>query len=163
MRDATMDRLSRRGKFSVTANDGVYEARLKAHGPYHGRSWCTTDEGDLYEHLHLGATDWHGTGADLGALLASCEEESRPRWRDIDELVWSIKYRRDTRTTGPPLPSYRRWYGWSPGIGRWLRTSSHAHEYLKGYERDLRIEREFVEERKVQEARRQRQMSKAKS
>lgn len=141
-----LDRLGRRGTLTITVKDGVYDVRLKTPGPYGGRSWCTTDEADFWGHLHLGARDWHGDGRDLDALLATCDEESRPRWRTVDDLVWGVTYRRRTRTLGPPLPSYRRWAGWRPGMERWLRTSSHAHEYLVGYERDLMEERRFLAE-----------------
>lgn len=151
MGDAFMmiERLSRRGTLTITAEHGTYDVSFKAPGPYQGRAWCTQDEGDLWEHCHLGATNWHGEGADLGALLIECEEASRPRLRDLDDLRAAITYRRATRTCGPPLPSYMRWKGWRPGEGRWLRTSSHAYEYLGGYERDLKIEREFKSERRT--------------
>lgn len=151
---ATLNRLSRRGTVTIVAKDGTFDVTLKTPGPYRGRGSCSTDEADFWDYLHLGATNWRGSGADLDALLACCEEETRPRWRDIDDLVWAIESRRDTRTTGPPLPSYRRWHGWSPGIGRWLRTHSHAYEYLAGYERDRRDERKFEAERAADEARR---------
>ncbi len=147
-------RLSRRGTLTITARDGIYAVRFKAPGPYQGRAWCTTDEGDLWEHCHLGASDWHGEGTDLPALLVECEEATRPRYRDADEMRSAIDYRRATRTLGPPLPSYMRWHGWRPGMERWLRTSSHAYEYQGGYLRDLNIEREFNEQQEASRERR---------
>lgn len=146
-----IDRLSRRGVLKITAEDCSYEVTFKAHGPWLGG--CTTDKHDLYQHCYLGAKNWHGEGADLVALVAECEEATRPRHRDVDELVYAIEARRDSRTHGPPLPTYQRWNGWRPGVERWLRTSSHAQEYVGGYLRDLEIEREFIVERKTMEAR----------
>lgn len=153
--ESALDRLSRRGKLTINATDGCFEVNFKAPGPYRGRSWCTTDEADLYEHCHLGATDWQGDGPDLTSLIIECEEATRPRERDVDDLVWAIENRRDSRTYGPPLPSYMRWHGWRPGQGRrWLRTFSHQSEYLAGYLRDLKTEREFNAERREAEIRR---------
>ncbi len=140
---ATPDRLSRRGTLTITAKDGVYAVTFKASGPYRGRAWCTTDEADLWEHCHLGASDWHDEGNDLAALLTECEQVTRPRERSVNELAWAITCRRASRVYGPPLPSYMRWRGWNPGHDRWLRTFAHSHEYLAGYLRDVEIEREF--------------------
>jgi hypothetical protein len=142
-RDSALGRLSRRGKVTITAEDGSYEVSFKASGPYRGRGWCTIDEADLWNHCHLGATNWHGEGTDVRALIATCEEETRPRQRDVDDLVWEIEYRRHSRTHGPPLPSYRRWHGWRPETERWLRTFSHQHEHLGGYERDVKEAQQF--------------------
>jgi hypothetical protein len=147
------DRLGRRGKLAITAEDGVFTVRLVAPGPYVG-GWCTSDKGDLFEHCHLGAKDWHGEGSDLAALLVECDEQSRPRPNGPDDLRFAIEYRRSTRTCGPPLPSYRRWYGWAPGHERWLRTSSHQYEYLDGYLRDLKGEIVFEEEQAASRLRR---------
>jgi len=139
-------RLSRRGQVTIEADDGDYTVTFKAPGPYRGRAWCTTDEADLYEHCHLGAKDWRGEGRELASLLAECEEATRPRSRPVVDLVWEIERRRTTRTLGPPLPSYIRWDGWRPGQERWLRTSSHASEYLGGYLRYVEAERKFEDE-----------------
>lgn len=148
-----LDRLSRRGELTIQAKDGALDVRLVIPGPY-VRGSCSTDKADLFEHCHLGAKDWHGEGDDLAALLAACEDESRPRAREVDDLVWEIEWRRDSRTHGPPLPTYQRWRGWTPGHDRWLRTSSHAFEYLGGFERDLRAEQDFEDERAADRARR---------
>lgn len=152
-RTEIMDRLGRRGVLTVTAQDGSYELTFKAHGPWIGGR-CTTDKHDLFEHCRLGAKNWHGEGSDLDALLVLCEMESRPDTHDIDDLVWSIERRRDSRTCGPPLPTYMRWHGWRPGDERWLRTFSHANEYLAGYLRDIDEQRKFDAERAVAAARR---------
>lgn len=149
----TLNRLSRRGKLTITAADGHYQLHLKAPGPYLGRAWCTSDEADFWQHCHLGATTWYGEGPDLDVLLAECEEVSRPRYRDVDDLRWEIERRRESRTLGPPLPSFIRWNGWRPGDERWLRTFSHAREYLGGYERDLEVERKFETEQVEQRER----------
>lgn len=149
-----LDRLSRRGKLTVSADDGDYEVHLKAPGPYNGRSWCTSDEADFWSHCHLGASDWRGGGPDLEALLTECEEATRPRYRDVDDLRWAIETRRESRTLGPPLPSFRKWHGWRPGDEWWLRSSSHATEYLAGYlHYDLDGERKFNAERAEMDAR----------
>lgn len=136
-----LDRLSRRGVLTITGESGAFDVAFKV--PWGQR---TTDKSDLIEHCHLGAKDWYGEGDDLAVLLAECEEASRPQHRDVDELVWSIERRRDTRTCGPPLPNYQRWRGWRPGHERWLRTLSHQHEYLTGYLRDIEIEQQFEDE-----------------
>lgn len=152
-KEGLLDRLGRRGKLTITVEDGLFDVRLVAPGPYVG-GWSTTDKADLFEHCRLGAKSWHGEGLDLAGLLLMCEMESRPDTHGVDDLVWLIEHRRHTRTAGPPLPSYMRWHGWRPGQERWLRTSSHAHEYLAGYERDLRTEQEFNAERADAERRR---------
>lgn len=155
MRDVNvlLDRLSRRGVLTITAEDGSFEVTFKAHGPWiNGR--CTTDKHDLFDHCRLGAKNWHGDSFDLAALLVLCEMETRPDNNDIDDLAWKIQRRRNSRTYGPPLPTYMRWDGWSPGIERWLRTSDHKHEYRGGYERDLVAERKFDAEQAASEARR---------
>lgn len=144
--DDVVDRLGRRGVLTIKVEDGTFDVRLATRGPYGHLAWCSTDKADLFEHCHLGATNWHGEGADLAELLVTCEEESRPRREDVAGLIWSIEHRRDTRTLGPPLPSYDRWRGWRPGQDRWLRTSSHAREYLDGYRRDLNVELERTAE-----------------
>lgn len=150
-----LDRLSRRGRVTMTLQDGTIDLHFKAPGPYRGRAWCTADEGDLYEWCRLGAKDWHGEGSDLAALLADCDGATRPQHRTVDELVWAIEHRRDTRTYGPPLPTYRRWHGWSPGEGRWLRTSSHKNEYLAGYlHYGIKAAQEFETEALARAARR---------
>lgn len=154
-RAALLDRLSRRGVLNITAEDGSFEVRFKAPGPYRGRSWCTTDEADFYEHCRLGAKNWQGDGPDLDALLVLCEMETRPDSHDVDDLVWSIERRRDSRTYGPPLPWYKRWDGWRSGQERWLRTFSHAHEYLARYLRDVEEERTFEAQRAADAARRE--------
>lgn len=144
---AALDRLGRRGILTIVAEDGSYDVRLKAPGPYGKNGSCTTDKADLYEYVHLGASSWQGEGSDLDALLLLCEIETRPRTREIDDLRWDIEYRRNSRTHGPPLPSYRKWHGWSPGDERWLRTSAHKYEYLDGYlRRDLVAEKTFLAE-----------------
>ena len=141
MPEQVLDRLGRRGTVTMTVHDGVIDLRFKAPGPYRGRAWCTTDEADLYEHCRLGAKDWHGEGSDLSALVVECEESTRPEHRDVNELVWSVKRRRDSRVYGPPLPYWTSsLYGWRPGQERWLRTFSHAHEYLGGYLRYVEAE-----------------------
>lgn len=142
-----LNRLGRRGDLTITAKDGSFDVSFKAPGPYQGRGWCTTDESDFWSHCRLGASDWHHEGPDLDALVTECEEMTRPQYLDVDDLRFRVEQRRDSRTSGPPLPSYRRWHGWSPGIDRWLRTSDHAHEYLAGYLRDLNAERTFNAER----------------
>lgn len=152
---AALDRLTRRGMLTITANDGNYDLRFKAPGPYQGRSWCTTDESDFWSHCRLGASDWQGEGTDLDALITECEETTRPQHRDVDDLRWAIETRRNARTNGPPLPSYQPWHGWHPGVERWLRTSSHATEYLAGYLRDLEGERTFDAERVARDLARQ--------
>lgn len=150
---SVLDRLSRRGKLTIAARDGRYDVRLQAPGPYLGRSWCTTDESDYWQHCHLGAASWHGEGSDLDALLVDCEETTRPRYREVNDLRWDIECRRESRTLGPPLPSYVRWHGWRPSDERWLRTSGHAYEYLGGYERDRETESAFEEEQAAQRLR----------
>lgn len=146
-----MDRLGRRGKMTVTVTDGSFDVRLDAPGPFvNGRS--TTDKADLFSHLRLGAKDWHGEGPDLAALLVECDEASRPRTNDVDSLRWLMERRQDTRTCGPPLPTYQRRHGWRPGMGRWLSTYSHAHEYLAGYlHYGLAEEQKFEAERRESE------------
>lgn len=139
-----LNRLSRRGILTITAEDGMYEVRFKAPGPYGNRGWCSTDEADLFQYCHLGASDWRGEGADLAELIHVCFVESAPRERVIDDLVWDIEQRRNSRTYGPPLPTYRRWYGWTPGQERWLRTAWHGGEYLGGYRRDLAEEQDHL-------------------
>lgn len=151
--NALLNRLGRRGKLTITIENGSFDVRLDAPGPYVG-GWCTTDKADLFSHCRLGAQDWHGEGPDLASLLAECDEQSRPQSNSPDDLRRAIERRRDTRTLGPPLPSYRRWYGWRPGIERWLRTFSHAHEYLDGYERDRSIERQHEAEQAASRLRR---------
>jgi hypothetical protein len=136
-----LDRLSRRGNVTIKAEDGTYAVTLAAPGPYRGRAWCTSDEADLYEHCRFGAKSWHGEGNVLGELLATCETESRPERRHVDDIVWAVQTRRSSRTYGPPLPTYLEWRGWRPGQDRWLRTFSHAHEYLLGYMHDVGRER----------------------
>lgn len=148
-----LDRLSRRGTLSITAEDGSYDVTFKAHGPWlYGR--CTTDKHDLFDHCRLGAKNWHGEGPDLDVLLLTCEMESRPDNHDIDELVWRIECRRNSRTCGPPLPHYQRWLGWHPGEERWLRTFSHEREYRAGYLRDVEEERRFEAEQREANIRR---------
>lgn len=146
-----LDRLRRRGELTITATDSGYDVRLVTPGPY-VRGRATIDRADLFSHLRLGAKDWHGEGLDLAALLVECDEASRPSYTDIDSLRWWMTHRRDTRTCGPPLPTYMRWRGWSPGTERWLRTSSHANEYLDGYQRDRETERQFEAEQAVSAA-----------
>lgn len=159
MSNEIMARLGRRGVLTVTVEDGRYEVTLKAHGPWVGGR-CTTDKHDLFEHCRLGAKNWHGDGPDLDALLVTCEIESRPDTHDIDDLAWKIERRRDSRTHGPPLPSFNRWAGrraeggWRPGEERWLRTSDHKYEYLGGYQRDLAIERKAKVEQHQMDMRR---------
>lgn len=154
--DYLLDRLGRRGTLTITVSDGQYEVRLDTPGPYGVGGRCTIDKGDLFEHCHLGAKGWRGEGPDLAALLTECDEASRPRSHEIGELRWSMERRRETRTHGPELPTYRRWDGWRPPVTQpWLRTSNHAYEYLGGYLRDLQEEREFdAEQRASQERRR---------
>lgn len=142
-RDALLDRLGRRGVLTITVEDGVFDVRLAVRRPSR-----TIDAADLDHHCRFGPSDWHGEGADVEALLAACDEASRPARMSVDDIVWNVELRRSSRTHGPPLPSYRRWHGWRPGHDRWLRTSSHAWEYLAGYERDLRVERQFDEEQR---------------
>lgn len=151
-----MDRLGRRGVLTVTVEDGSFEVTLKVHGPWVGGR-CTTDKHDLFDHCRLGAKNWHGEGPDFDALLVLCEMESRPDTHEIGDLAWRIERRRNSRTHGPPLPSYVRFYGgpgWRPGVERWLRTSDHKHEYLVGYLRDLKIERKDKVDRHQAEVRR---------
>lgn len=150
-----MVRLSRRGSLSIEAFDGHFDVRFQAPGPALGRGWCTLDEADLWEHCHFGAASWRGDGLDLDALVVECEEATRPRRADVEDLRHKIEYRRNSRTHGPPLPDYMRWNGWRPGGGRWLRTSAHQHEYLGGYLRDLSEERKFDREQAMAELRRQ--------
>ena len=140
--DEDLHRLRRRGTLTITTQGDTIEVRFKALGPYGGRGWCTTDTVDLFQHCRLGAKDWHGEGLDLAALLAECEEATRPEQRDVDSLAWAIERRRESRVYGPPLPSWTgSMYGWRPGQERWLRTSSHAHEYLAGYLQAVERER----------------------
>jgi hypothetical protein len=142
------DRLSRRGKLSIEAVAGAFSVRLVVRGPYGYLSWCTSDKADYWSYCHLGPSNWHGEGPDLDALLAECEEATRPRYRDVDALRWEIGLRRESRTCGPPLPEFRKWEGWRPGDERWLRCSSHATEYLDGYlHHDIEGERKFNAER----------------
>lgn len=152
---ALFDRLGRRGKLTITVEDGNFDVRLVTRGPYGHMAWCPSDKADWWGHVRLGATDWHGDGPDLGRLLTECEEASRPPWWDVDDLRAAIDRRRETRTHGPALPSYRRWHGWRPAVGeRWLRASSHATEYLAGYLRDVEEERQFNAEARARELRR---------
>lgn len=149
--DDLLDRLSRRGILTITAYDRRFDVRLEVRHPRQ-----TVDTADLFEACHLGAHHWRGDGDDLHQLLTTCEEQSRPRHRDIDELRWEIDYRRNTRTYGPPLPSWISWRGWRPGTGRWLRTFSHAHEWLGHHLAALEAEREhqarYAHHRRPQEA-----------
>lgn len=154
--ESVMVRLGRRGVLTIVAEDGNFDVTLKAPGPYQGRGWCTTDEADFWSHCYLGATNWHGEGPDLDALITECEDTTRPRHRDVDDLRWAVEHRRDARTYGPPLPSYRMLGGWRPGDQRWLRSSDHAHEYLGGYERDRAMEHAEID-RRAEADRRQRQ------
>jgi hypothetical protein len=145
MMDPILDRLSRRGSLTIDVKDGTATVRFTAPGPYRDRGWCTSDEADFWSHLRLGATHWNGEGTDLGALLTECENATRPPYEDADSLRSKIEHRRETRTTGPPLPTYGRGRpGWRPGIGRWL-TTTHTNEYLGGYLRDLTAERTRIE------------------
>lgn len=148
-------RLSRRGRLTIVAEDGRYAVSFDAPGPYQGRAWCTLDEADLWSRCGLGASNWHGEGSDLAALLVECEQASRPQSFDVDALVGQIERRRESRTSGPPLPSYRRWDGWRPGSERWLTAPSHIVEYLGGYLRDLEVERAFEDEQREAAARRE--------
>lgn len=152
---AMLDRLGRRGKLTITVEDGTVNVRLHAPGPYrHGSAptWLA----DLYQHCRLGAQSWVGEGTDLGELLTECDEASRPDHHDVDELRWKMECRTLTRTHGPPLPWYRRWHGWHPGAERWLSCYSHASEYVLRYLADLGSERE-VEQVRVDGERARRQ------
>lgn len=124
-----LDRLSRRGVLTITADDGTFQVRIKIR-----RHPRTIDVADLFEWCHLGASDWSGEGTDLAELLAACEGQSRPAFHDVDGLVVSIEQRRASRTYGPPLPTFIPVRGgWVPGHGRWLRVGDHAREYLAGH------------------------------
>lgn len=157
-----IDRLSRRGKLTIVAVDGEFKVELDTPGPYGGRGSCTTDKADYWSHCDLGAPSHHDEGDNLDELLENCELATRPHYRDVDELRGAIELRRESRTYGPPLPSYMRWgWGggldpWRPGQERWLRTSSHAHEYLDGYARDIADEKALEAERAEYAAKRER-------
>jgi hypothetical protein len=153
--DVLLDRLSRRGVLTITAEDGSFDVTFKAHGPWIGGR-CTTDKHDLFDHLRLGAKNWQGDGPDFAAQLVLCEMETRPDNHEIDDLAWKIERRRDSRTHGPPLPSYIGWYrgGWRPGDERWLRTSDHKYEYIVGYLRQVETARKDQIERHQAEVRR---------
>lgn len=138
-----LDRLGRRGALTITVEDGNFDVQFKSPGPFGRLSWCTTDKADLFTHCRLGSKNWHGEGPDLDALLTECEEATRPEHRDVDDLRWEIESRRESRTLGPPLPTYMRWHGWRHGEERWLRTSIAAREYVGGYVRDLEAEAKF--------------------
>lgn len=153
MSSTLFDRLGRRGTLTITVEDGTFDVRLVTPGPYVGGR-ATTDKADLFSYCRLGAKDWHGEGRDLAALLAQCAEESRPPFHDIDGLRWSMSRRRESRTYGPPLPDYRKWHGWRPGDGRWLRVSTHAAEYLARYHADRAIERDHEAAQRASELRR---------
>lgn len=141
-----IDRLSRRGKLTIEAEDGRYDVHFTA--PF----VSLIETHDLFEHCRLGAHNWHGEGDDIDALLVTCEIETRPDTRDVDELRWAIERRRETRTAGPPLPTFFKYGGknmgptWRPGPERWLRTSDHKYEYLDGYRRDLETEKALAAE-----------------
>lgn len=152
-----LERLGRRGKLTITVEDGTIFVRLVAPGPYVGGR-CTIDKADLFENCRLGAKTWEGEGADLAALLVECAEATRPPEHDIEYLRSLMESRRQSRVHGPPLPTYQRWSGWRPGIDRWLHTYSHAREYLGGYlHYGLAEEAKFEAERRADEEHRRTQ------
>lgn len=125
-----IDRLRRRGRLTITSRGDHTEVLFDAlFGPR------TVDMADVFDRCRLGARSWAGKGDDLLELLATCEAASRPRTVSPDEIRVEVQSRRDTRTYGPPLPSYARGFHWrwQPGHDRWLRASSHATEYLNIY------------------------------
>lgn len=152
-----LDRLSRRGVLTIVAKDGNCKVRFESLAPFFGYASCSTDIADLYEHCHLGASSWQGEGPNLDELLDECEDATRPRTRDVDDLRWEIANRRNSRTHGPPLPDFRRSgrhldLRWHPGHELWLRTSDHKYEYLDGYLRDLETERKTIADQAASDA-----------
>lgn len=155
-----IDRLSRRGRLTISAHRGCIEVHLEPLDSFQSR---TVDVADVQEHERLYAKPYRGQGTDLEALLVECEEHSRPPSNDVETIRYLFQRRRATRVYGPPLPTWISWRGWRPGTGRWLRTYDHAHEYQAHYRRDVwmaaenrwrteQAERRYEERRRAQQA-----------
>ncbi len=124
-----LHRLQCRGKVTITADYRGTTVLFEPHWPHN----MTTDVHDVRSYEGLGSRGWDGSGPDLNALLIQCEAVTRPPSYGPDEIAWKFRHRRNTRTFGPPLPTWTSWKGWEPGFERWLRCTSHQREYTGHY------------------------------